>query len=381
MAGDRGGPPGRLVLGVLLSALLASCGVPPASSSPLASTPSPSPGDVLAEAQAVIAVQLAAHRAWPAPPAGPAAVGPRAIAYIGADMDNGGIAGVYDGVAEAAGVIGWTVVRYDGKASVEGRTLALEEALAGHPDGIILGGFDPEEQPTAMAEAQARHIPVVGWHAGPGSGPDGNGALFANVTTDPVEVAQLAADFVIASSGGHAGVAIFTDSQYQIAVEKADVIRARLQACGGCEVLAIEDTPIATAKEAMPPIVSSLLGRFGARLDYLVAINGNYFAGSAIALAKAGRSGAGAPYAVAAGDGDTSELARIRARQYQAASVAEPLPLQGWQLVDELNRAFAGRPPSGYVAPPALITLKNVPAGGVVDPQGYRAQFKAIWRP
>lgn len=42
-------------------------------------------------------------------------------------------------------------------------------------------------------------------------------------------------------------------------------------------------------------------------------------------------------------DGDASEFERIRSGDYQRASIAEPLYLQGWQLIDELNRARAGR--------------------------------------
>ncbi len=45
---------------------------------------------------------------------------------------------------------------------------------------------------------------------------------------------------------------------------------------------------------------------------------------------------------MAAGDGDAAEMQRIRSDNYQAATVAEPIDLQGWQLVDEVNRALAG---------------------------------------
>ena len=81
-----------------------------------------------------------------------------------------------------------------------------------------------------------------------------------------------------------------------------------------------------------------------------------------------------------AGEGDESEFARIRGGSYQKASVAEPLNLQGWQLIDELNRARARQPPSGYVAPPTLITQSNVPNGPVFDPaSGYRENYLRIW--
>jgi ribose transport system substrate-binding protein len=95
---------------------------------------------------------------------------------------------------------------------------------------------------------------------------------------------------------------------------------------------------------------------------------------------NAGRRGDDPPFAIGAGDGDASDFERIRASDHQTASVAEPLYMQGWQLVDELNRARAGQPPSGYVAPPRLITRADVPDGPVFDPpSGYRANYLRIW--
>ena len=64
--------------------------------------------------------------------------------------------------------------------------------------------------------------------------------------------------------------------------------------------------------------------------------------------------------------------------------MAEPLNLQGWQLVDELNRAFAGEKASGYVSPVHLVTPANIEFDGgpdnVFDPDnGYRDAYKKIW--
>ncbi|GAA3436830.1 hypothetical protein [Kutzneria kofuensis] len=130
----------------------------------------------------------------------------------------------------------------------------------------------------------------------------------------------------------------------------------------------------------MTGLVSSLLRRDGSRLGYLLAVNGNYFGAAKPELNNAGKPAAGPPVAVAAGDGDAAEFQRVRDGDHQAATVAEPLVLQGWQVVDELNRALAGRPSSGFVATPALITRRNVPAGDVFDPpSGYRDVYRKMW--
>jgi ribose transport system substrate-binding protein len=335
---------------------------------------------VVARARADVEAHRSSVTGYRGPADGPRAQQRRLVAFVAADLTNGGIAGVARGVEEAARAIGWPLEILDGRASPAGRRRAMRAALALRPGGIILGGFDSAEQRAAIRAARARGIPVVGWHAGDRPGPDPRTGLFTNVTTSPAAVARLAAHYAIADSDGTAGAVIFTDSEFAIARSKADVMAAELRTCRRCRVLQVVDSPISDAPQRMPAVVSELLQRFGARLRYLLTINGAYVAGARPALVDAGRRGDDPPYQVAAGDGDAAEFARIRGQDYQRASVAEPLYLHGWQLIDELNRARAGKPASGYVAPPRLVTTGNVPTGGVFDPpSGYRRAYRRIW--
>lgn len=336
-------------------------------------------GDAVEFSKELVEKSLTASEGFTPPGTGPTAQKPGArIAYVGSDLTNGGINTVGEGVTEAAAAIGWSVDSYDGKASAQGRSDALNQAIAAQPAAIILGGFDPTEQAATIASAESAGIPVIGWHAGPATGP-GNG-LFTNVTTDPLTVSQLAGAYAVADSNGTAGAAIFTDGQYDIAVLKADAMKAYIEACSGCSVLSYQDSPIAEADQRMPGLISNLLQENGDKLTYLMAINGNYFGGAQQALRAAGKDPAGTPKSVAAGDGDAAEFQRIRSVDYQAATVAEPLLLQGWQLIDEANRALAGEEWSGFVAAPALITKQNVPTGDTYDPaSGYRDIYKKVW--
>ena len=99
-----------------------------------------------------------------------------------------------------------------------------------------------------------------------------------------------------------------------------------------------------TPRPGCRTLTTALLQRYGDEWTHSLAINDIYFDFMGPALAAAGVAGDGAPKAVAAGDGSESAYQRIRAGQYQAVTVAEPLNLQGWQLVDELNRAIQGEP-------------------------------------
>ena len=221
--------------------------------------------------------------------------------------------------------IDWQLRVLDGQGTAAGQGTALATALSLRPAGIILGGFDAAGQQAELQQAEAQNIPVVGWHSGIQPGPDPQLGLFTNVTTDPRQVALLAASYVIADSNGTAGVVIFTDSQYAIATYKSDVMASTLKACRRCSVLQVLDYPLADAQINVAAPVTALLDTYGKRFTYLLAINGAYIAGASVALLGAGRQPNQPPYGVAAGDGDASEFARIRAGDYQKATVADPL--------------------------------------------------------
>jgi ribose transport system substrate-binding protein len=135
----------------------------------------------------------------------------------------------------------------------------------------------------------------------------------------------------------------------------------------------------------MGQLTTSLLAKYGDAWTYSIGVNDLYFDFAVPSLVSAGIDAAeGYPRQIAAGDGSVPAFQRIREKQYQVATVAEPLHLHGWQTIDELNRAFAGEPPSDYVAPPHLFINANIDADGgdqnIFDPgNGYKDAYKKIW--
>ena len=343
----------------------------------------PAFADAISDAMAEVQKYAGPKTVWDGPTSGPAAAQGKKIVVLAADMKNGGILGVTNGIQEAATAIGWEVTVLDGAGSVQNRAAAAGQALALQPDGIIINGFDAVEQQAALKQACDAGIPMVSWHAGPVIGPDPDNCLFANVSTDAMEVSAAAAKWAFADAGGKPGVVIFTDSTYAIAIAKADRIKETIEALGGT-VLEYVDTPIADTSNRMPTLTTALLQKYGESWTHALAINDIYFDFMGPSLAAAGIPGDGAPKAVAAGDGSESAYQRIRSGQYQAVTVAEPLNLQGWQLVDELNRAMQGQPWSGYTSPLHVVTAANIAFDGgerdLFDPEnGYRDAYRAIW--
>lgn len=336
-------------------------------------------GDIVAASKQLVKENQAGSNGFTPPSQGaPAQKSGATIAYVASDLTDGGVTGVRDGLKQAAAVLGWNLVAFDGQGTVAGHTNAMGQAIAAHPDAIVLGSVDATEQSSMIQQAKQAGIPVFGWHSASTAGPVGG--LVTNVTTDPLKVAQLAGAYAVESSNGTAGAVIMTDSQYSIAIEKSSAVAAYISACSGCSVLQTIDSPIAQTAQDMPGVISSALQQYSSKFTYLIGVNGQYFAGAAPALQSAGKSPAGPPYGIAAGDGVASEFQRIRDSQYQTATVAEPLYLQGWQLADAINDTLAGVQVPSFVADPALIDKTNVPSSDVFDPNsGYRDIYKHIW--
>ncbi len=336
------------------------------------------------QAKAAVATATAHATTWNGPTTGPKAQANKFIVYVSSDQTNGGSSGVGKAVQAAAQALGWRFKLIDGQGTVTGQTDAMNQAIDLKPNGIVLGGFDAQSQKAQIAKAASLGIKVVGWHAAAAPGPIADPPVFTNVESDPIQTAKLAADYAIAMSNGTAGVVIFTDSEYSIAVAKSSEMRSEIQKCKGCSLLSYEDTPLADVSSRMPPLITSLVQKNGGKLTYMLGINDLYFDFAAPSLRTLGIGPGGPPQFVSAGDGSVSAYSRIRQGQYQAATIPEPLSLQGWQTVDELNRAFAGSPPSGYVTAVHLVTNSNIAYDGgpqnLFDPDnGYQTQYKQIW--
>ncbi|WP_289850358.1 substrate-binding domain-containing protein [Actinoallomurus purpureus] len=347
--------------------------------SPAAGSSEPGCPTVVANAKQAVEKAEDVNAPWTGPSTGPKAVPGKAIVYVAQSMANPGVVGVAQGVQEAAKVIGWEVRVIDGRGTHAGLQAAFSQAVALKPAGIVIGGFDPKSTSKQVERANAAGIPLIGWHAVANPGTSKDPKLFSNITTKVKDVAKISADWIIAQSNGRAGVVLFTDASIPFAKKKSDLIKTELGICSDVKLLSYENIPISESNTRTIQAVSSLLSRFGGKWTYSAAINDLYFDDAAPALRAASKQGADAPFNIGAGDGDPSAFQRINGKQFQAATVPEPLSEQGWQIIDEFNRAFAGKPASGYIAPVHITTADN--SGGALswDAEGYREAYRKIW--
>jgi ribose transport system substrate-binding protein len=321
---------------------------------------------------------------WTGPTTGPKAVPDKSVIFVNYDQRNSGGRGVGNAAAEAAKIIGWKYRVLDGQGTVQGQTAAIDQAISLKPDGIILGSVDAIAMNTEIQKAIDAGIKVVAWHSGMRPGKLKGSNIITNVTSDPAAVGKLAGLYTVADSNGTANAILFTDSEYAITIAKTDAEKAAIEGCSGCKVLEVEDTPLADVQNRMPQLTSSLLQKYGAKWTYSVAINDLYYDFMGPSLDSAGIAGDAPPKNISAGDGSEAAFQRIAAKEHQVGTVAEPLRLHAFQLIDDLNRVFAGEPVSDYIFPVHLFTPDNVNqdrgAGGIFDPQnGYEQVFRKIW--
>lgn len=338
----------------------------------------------LAEMRQLVAAASRHGAPWDGPVTGPAGEAGKRIAIISEDLRNGGILGVAQGVEEAASVMQWTVRIFDAGGTPAGRSKEIANAAAWRPDGVALIGSDATELGNELARFSRLGIPVVGWHVSRHAGALAAGPVAVNVSSDPLEVARITAMAAVVSANGRAGVVIFTDSNFEIALTKSNEMIDVIRACATCQLLEVRDVAISRSATIMPGMTDDLLARYGARWTHALAINDIYFDYAVPQLTKAGLA-SNAVNLMSAGDGSTAAFLRIRARTFQTGTVAEPLNLHGWQLVDELNRLLAGWPVSGYVVPVHLVSAENIGFDGGpqfrYDPDnGYRDIYKKIWK-
>lgn len=370
--------------GIHSVALAAGASVASPSGSKGPTSPGTSASESQADAQHLLEAAAKPATPWKGPRTGPPAQPGKRIAVIGEDLRNGGILGVAQGVREAAKVIGWTVHMFDCGGTAQGRRKALADAQAKGPDGVLLIGSDAHATLDGLVALAERGVPIVGWHVASKAGPVAGTPVAMNVSTDPLEVARLTALAAIVQSKGRAGVVVFTDTGLEIAKAKANAMADVIRACKGCTLLEVSDVAISRAPELMPQTTRDLLARHGKRWTHALAINDIYFDYAAPVLTQAGLAN-GSVSLLSAGDGSAAAFLRIKAGTFQTGTVAEPLNLHGWQLVDEMNRLFAKEPVTGYVFPVHLVTPANIDSDGgnrlLYDPaNGYRDIYKRIWQ-
>jgi ribose transport system substrate-binding protein len=344
-----------------------------------------------ARAEAVVKAADTSTTTWTGPTTGPKAAKKEFIVDVSEAQSNSGPEEVGVGAAQAAKALGWKFEVIDGQGTITGNEEAMNEALALNPTGIFLNADTPSEVSSDLKIAAKRHIPVVGWHVNTVPGPMGGSTpVYYNVESNQTAAATAMADYAIVQTKGHVNAAIITWSTMPVAVLKTEVMRNVLETCKGCSVLSYANYPLTTATTTLPTYITGLLDQYGSgahKLNYMMFMNDQYADDTVPSLRTAGipTSGSDTVSLVSVGDGTVPAFQRIRAgNEYQVATLPEPVYEDGWEVMDEFNRAFHNLPPDNYVTPVHLVTSADVNEDGGTQnvynpPNNYQEHYEEIW--
>jgi ribose transport system substrate-binding protein len=341
----------------------------------------PALADAVSDAKAAVVKYAGPQTTWEGPTKAPKPEAGKKIVFLSGDEQNdiSHLYGVY--IKEAGEKLGWNVTVIDGKGSPTSWLAGLNQAIALKPDGIAMFA-DAASLQDPIKAGVAQGIKFVGLHAAglPGPQPDLN--LFVNIQEDPREIGKAEADWAIADSDGKAHTVVLSHNEYAIAKVKSTATKNEIEKCPGCKVLDYVNSPASEAAQRQPQLTTTWVQRFGLPL-YATSVGDNDFDFAVPVLRSGGVDPSQAKLIGA--DGNRSAYDRIRkGDQYQVVTVSEPIELQAWQAVDELNRAFHGEPSSGFVQPPFLVTKENIHSEGgdqntFIPSNNYKQHYLEIW--
>ncbi len=318
---------------------------------------------------------------WEGPTSAPKPDADKSVVFLSGDEQNdiSHLYGVY--IKQAGEKLGWKVTIIDGKGSPTSWLAGMNQAIALKPNGIAMFA-DAASLKDPIKAGVAQGVKFVGLHAAglPGPQPDLN--LFVNIQEDPREIGKAEAQWAIADSAGKARVVILSHNEYAIAEVKSMATKAAIEKCAGCKVLDYVNSPASEAAQRQPQLTTSWVQRFG--LPFYATSVGDNDWDFAVPVLRAGGVTPDQVKLIGA-DGNRSAYDRIRkGDQYQVVTVSEPIELQAYQAIDELNRAFHGQPPSGFVQPPFLVTKDNIHAEGgdkntFIPGNDYKKHYLEIW--
>jgi ribose transport system substrate-binding protein len=258
---------------------------------------------------------------------------------------------------------------------------AIQQARAANPAAIITPA-DANALQKPIQDAVAHHIPVIGIHATAFPGPNPQLGLYMNIVSNPAEIGQTEAAYVIAMSNGTAQDIHMVDDSYAIARFKAKATVTPIQNCSGCKMLETVNMPLAEASTRMTPVISGLLARYGTSWWMTTCCDG-YYTNAAAALRASGASPDNIKLVGA--DAPPSAYDMIRRGGFEVASVPEPSSLFGYEAVDAVVRAMAGQPPAHFLQPTFLIVKANVESEGGSTNQftpsnNFACHYENIWK-
>lgn len=310
---------------------------------------------------------------WPGPHASVKPRRGKKIVVVTCSAQGAGCVRAAKGATEAGQAVGWQVRTITGAGTPQSWNAGILNAVSQKADGIVLDAVPPALVGDAVVKAKAAKIPIVSiFNPKVGAA---TGSVFSYVTPDHGAQGVAMADWVASDSKEKAKVIVVEDNEFPELVERVHGFKGELGKCSGCSVVATVSSQIGTMAQKLPGAVTSALQAHPDATYVISQYDSNgFFAGQGVRAA-----GKGSSVKVGSYEADPQALAAIRKGDIQAATVGGAADWMGWSAVDELARAFAGKPATDVPTPWKLITRSNAPAATYNGDLDFRSQFRHLW--
>lgn len=339
----------------------------------------------VAAAQSAAQGALSSPSAWTGPTSSPKPLPGKKLAIISCAQLSEGCNRPSRAALDAAQRIGWSATILDGQGDA-GKTLAaINAAVDGKYDAMVLVIVDPVQTSEGIQRALAAHIPIVTLAEPPLT--EERKALLPqipDVSHDWLKTGTLIGDYMIWKSDGHMDALLLDDPEFTVVhIGQFGGTKAKLSdpaACPDCKVT-VENFTAATLNTQPAALAAAAVQR-DPHINWVWCYD-FCMANVATDLTARGLQGEikGAGF-----DCNAQNLGLIRDGQVQSVCVADPRDWEAWAAVDTANRLMQGQPAVDQEIPVRLFDKSNVdelsPADLADGWQGgidYKAHYLAMW--
>jgi ribose transport system substrate-binding protein len=270
-----------------------------------------------------------------------------------------------EAVKEAGSALGWSTDIVNGKGDPTVWNSAIQNAVAGKADGIVLFAISPALVKDGIAKAKAAGVPVAAAFVGPKAD--------ALSVVDPVEGGRIMAGFLDSATQSKGSFLILNDGEFSLTDERNKAMISELgQLCSACKTKTVEFT-FATMPTKLAGQVASAL-QADPTMGYVVVPFD-----AAVTFVRQGIEQGGGKAKVASFEGDPPTLKTI-GDGVQDADVAGPNVWIGWQAVDNLARIMVKQPVSDAPLPVRLFSTNNKDdAVGWDGDLDFKTKYQQLW--
>ncbi|MFC7360381.1 sugar ABC transporter substrate-binding protein [Nocardioides astragali] len=279
-------------------------------------------------------------------------------------------------LAEAAGILGWTVDQVATDGSPEKVQGAIDAAIRNGSDAVILNAADRDAYAKQIADAAAAGVQFVTCCS---LATTGDGLLFNTATSEQnAPIGDYLAAEVVSDSGGKADALYVNISAFQILAKVGETFEAGMKEyCPSCTVDSLDIPLTSLGKDAPDRIVSYL--RSHPDVNYIaLSVSDALGAGLPAALKAAGLAD---KVTIVGQGGGSQNFADMEAGDIEAL-VPTDLYAYDYLMIDALARHWAGVP-VGEAGPQFWLVKKDTAPDDTSKPfplvLDTEAQFKALW--